>query len=773
MATDDETTVSGNAATMDDLKKMETSLNSSIETRMNELREMIAQLMKAKDTTPSSPIIPESSSSDNKKDKEGGGEHKSETPPPKNDKDGKEEYHEVPHWYSPNPPIPHPHINHRGDPPKINASSFAQWQYLMKSHLNSSCIELWRIIEVGYKAIDPLNLTRREVVDCQLNAVALHMLQQAVGEKEMPHIQQFSTAKETWNALTDRFVGNESMKRNRYDALSNEAEGFYMRDGEDHEDMYRRLKTIATDFSSIGATHVDDAWIKRKYVNAHMPFEPTDLKSLQGRHNYHLMSSNEVMQEMSSFQVSAKLAQDSRARAIGMHKGASLALKAKVVAKVVDQEDEDESEEEVTSLQPKEYKALHKDYMALAAKTFWKNPAKAKAFVEEKTKSSGFKEGAPRVRSCFNCQDKYHFIAECPYENREDHGGKIVLKDKSKMTRKKPFFKKNTSNKKPSSRIVLVTQEEYLSNDDEEEEETTSEVAAIAIASSSPPSLFESPNENLPTQSARCLMAKGSEVSSSHSSKTMNETHDLASLREQEESIAFDLFMSNLRGESKMHFETLLSQYGEAQHLLERKGEIEREDAIEIASLTVTLEEEQELRVSLEEKLESIEESYNETISKLIKERDRAIAKCKLAKKKKGEFGVDHAKLTKSHEQLQIQLTQFDMPSTSTSSCDHANVIEENARLKDELARIKGKSPIDDLLQKQRPLNGKEGLGYVAKKKKKNKKKSKPAQAKKNAITSGDATRGETSRNNSAGSNNPHYILFEDYYGVVYATYVC
>src|SRR5664279_4335642 len=124
---------------------------------------------------------------------------------------------------------------------------------------------------------------------------------------------------------------------------------------------------------------------------------------------------------------------------------------------------------------------------------------------------------------------------------------------------------------------------------------------------------------------------------------------------------------------------------------LERKGDIEREDAIEIASLTVTLEEEQELRVSLEEKLESIEESQNEIISKLIKERDHAIAKCKLAKKKKVEFDVGHAKLTedlekltkahkalesdhsnltKSHEQLQIRLTQIDVPSTSTSSCD-------------------------------------------------------------------------------------------------------
>jgi hypothetical protein len=80
-----------------------------------------------------------------------------------------------------------------------------------------------------------------------------------------------------------------------------------------------------------------------------------------------------------------------------------------------------------------------------------------------------------------------------------------------------------------------VTQEEYLyENDDEEEEETTSEVASIAISSSSPPSLFESPNENLPTQSTRCLMVKASKVSSSPSPKTMNETHDLASLREQE-----------------------------------------------------------------------------------------------------------------------------------------------------------------------------------------------------------------------------------------------
>jgi hypothetical protein len=54
---------------------------------------------------------------------------------------------------------------------------------------------------------------------------------------------------------------------------------------------------------------------------------------------------------------------------------------------------------------------------------------------------------------------------------------------------------------------------------------------------------------------------------------------------------------------------------------------LEREYANDIHDLKNALEEEQELRVSLEEKLESIEESCNKIISKLTKERDLALGK--------------------------------------------------------------------------------------------------------------------------------------------------
>ena len=141
-----------------------------------------------------------------------------------------------------------------------------------------------------------------------------------------------------------------------------------MQEGEDHEDMYRRLKSIATTFKSLGASHIDDAWIKRKYVSSLMPFESADLKTLQGRHNYHTMTSNEVMQEMQAFKVAAKNAEDSRARAIGMSKGVTHALKAKVVDR--EEEEEEKWVDKSSTMSDEEKRVTHQEYLALAARTY-------------------------------------------------------------------------------------------------------------------------------------------------------------------------------------------------------------------------------------------------------------------------------------------------------------------------------------------------------------------------------------------------------------------
>ena len=95
--------------------------------------------------------------------------------------------------------------------------------------------------------------------------------------------------------------------------------------------------------------------------------------------------------------------------------------------------------------------------------------------------------------------------------------------------------------------------------------------------------------------------------------------------------------------------------------------------------------------------------------------------------------------------------------------------------MKDELAKS-SMAQCEDALNKimgmQKPRNGKEGLGFVAKKKKNNKKKGKSPQANKDNIVGGNATRGKATYDDFAGITNPNYILYCDYYGDVYAKYV-
>ena len=197
--------------------------------------------------------------------------------------------------------------------------------------------------------------------------------------------------------------------------------------------------------------------------------------------------------------------------------------------------------------------------------------------------------------------------------------------------------------------------------------------------------------------------------------------------------------------------------------------------------------------MSLDLKLEGLDEANDVIVNRLIKECDHSIAKYKKAKKDKIEFGVvqkqlaedfsslDKAhkalesellSLTKSYEMLQTQLMNIPsssnfIPSSSTT------ILEENARLKGELSKAtfpQGNNSIDDLLSKQRPIGEKGGIGFVSKTKKK---KSKPAQETNKDIVDSKTTSGKPmSHDDFAGSANPHYVLMRDYYGDVYAQYV-
>ena len=73
------------------------------------------------------------------------------------------------------------------------------------------------------------------------------------------------------------------------------------------------------------------------------------------------MSSTEVMQEICSFKLASKLANDSRNCALGMSQCSSKALKARVVTCEVDEEGDSSHDEDLPKLKPEEYDEVLND----------------------------------------------------------------------------------------------------------------------------------------------------------------------------------------------------------------------------------------------------------------------------------------------------------------------------------------------------------------------------------------------------------------------------
>ncbi|KAK1644518.1 hypothetical protein QYE76_062323 [Lolium multiflorum] len=689
---------------MDDLKSVEASLRSAMETQMETLMKMFSDRFPV-----APPIIPTVEVKDKGELEEGDASALPSSTKPLNGDNlttikspiasprgtsGGDNYNRVaPPFLSPDIPVPHPHINTRGDPPKFNENDFDTWQFEFRSHVRSASNELWRIIMEGFKPYNTNKLTRREAVDNQLNDIALHMIQTSVGTNELSRVRNFSTAKEAWDGLAASCIGSESMRRNKYNALSNKAEGFMRLPDEDHQVMYQRLITIADSFRNVGAKYIDDSWIKHKYIDCMMPFEPIDAKTLVGRECFSSLTSQQAVHELQALMVLEQNSHDSRNRALGMSKGTNLALAVNPVEDVNPQEPYRAS---WSMSYPDDLEYHYNDHMSFHAKTFWVDPSKAKEDNIKRNNSSGFKGSGPKTRSCYNCGDKRHFIADCPNEHRETHGGRLIPKDKSKDS-------KGKDSKTP--RIVLVTKEEYYSDEvesssDDEEEESSKQVAAIVTTNIPSSSLFESPNENphiknahcfmtrstldtsivlstqeeytsrdddvddeedatsnglvalasLSTNSSSpnespnevihveeesCLMAKSSEVSSPNPSmpNISNDLGvDLASLKVKQEMLDFDEFILNLQGDTRKHVSNLMIRLAQLNDTLEKKCQIEREDSLEIHALKNALEESQETIASLEERLETLEEPQDK-INKLTKARDLARAKTKVLKK--------------------------------------------------------------------------------------------------------------------------------------------
>ncbi|KAK1618716.1 hypothetical protein QYE76_024233 [Lolium multiflorum] len=230
-----------------------------------------------------------------------------------------------------------------------------------------------------------------------------------------------------------------------------------------------------------------------------------------------------------------------------------------------------------------------------------------------------------------------------------------------------------------------------------------------------------------------------------------------------------------------------------AQSLTQELNASKEELEVAHASLTRDLDHLERANKLVKDELKKLGKNHDllqETYSKALESMNDSIVDKDVASSST-TFTSEHAKLVAEHVRLQEELSLHVETNTyleslvtkyglnyypNESACEQATTLEENVRLKKELAKFtttKSKMGLDDLLSKQRSNNQKYGLGYDPKPYKKNNyKKEKPAQEKNKKVTNdGKAPKGKATSGDRTGPNN-HYALFVDYYGDVYANYV-
>ena len=135
----------------------------------------------------------------------------------------------------------------------------------------------------------------------------------------------------------------------------------------------------------------------------------------------------------------------------------------------------------------------------------------------------------------------------------------------------------------------------------------------------------------------------------------------------------------------------------------------------------------------------------------------------------------------------------IDNANATNPCCEHVHLVEENAKLKEQLEKgivscIQGEKNLNDLLSNQKEVVAKEGIGYMpkSKNKKKNDKVKLPpplkqtfvkegegtSKEKKNNVKDGNVKKGNAIPSNKDDDFNPSYVVCHASDGHVYSKFV-
>jgi hypothetical protein len=192
-------------------------------------------------------------------------------------------------------------------------------------------------------------------------------------------------------------------KITKRETIEGELGRFRLRQGEEPQDMYNRLKTLVNQVRNLGSKKWDDHEMVKVILRSLVFLNPTQVQLIHGNPRYTLMSPEEVIGNFVSFELMIK-----GSKKINELDGPSMPEAQPVAFKAT----EEKKEEPTSSRTPIDASKLNNEEVALIIKS---DPQ-----ILKQRREKDYKPRSKKV--CYKCGKPGHFIAKCPLSSDSDRG---------------------------------------------------------------------------------------------------------------------------------------------------------------------------------------------------------------------------------------------------------------------------------------------------------------------------------------------------------------
>jgi hypothetical protein len=246
---------------------------------------------------------------------------------------------------------------------------------------------------------------------------------------EFDRVNGLEKVKDICDTLQRAHEGTKLVKKAKRQLIEGQLDRFVMLDDDDPQEMYNRLKKLVNKVRAYGSKR----WSDRRVIDR------SDRRVIQQDCTFKRMTPDDVLCKIINHEMLVEEAQhvENLSKGIIYLKKQDIAFKAikkskrKKVAEESSSEEVDDSDDESTRYDPEE--------MAPFIRRLSKMMGKQKFFKGDKRDK--FK--SKTKRAWYNCGKYGHYIANCPYEHREEHDDK-KKKKKEKRYKKDKNYKKKT-----------------------------------------------------------------------------------------------------------------------------------------------------------------------------------------------------------------------------------------------------------------------------------------------------------------------------------------